>query len=156
MLLFAVPSTQSRLHRLCLYLLKGTAASWLDSLWWTSWLHTPSNEASYSCKTICPLTAVPSVKHPLGCHRQFPHGIMTLPLTSNTQITHLHLCPGLCLHLAATLSSIWLGWSEESLPAFKGLLSFALEAQHSLTGMLADGCPPLKWANWQNRSHHSH
>lgn len=111
--------------------------SWLDSRRWTSWLHTPFGQDSHSYKTICSLTAASSVGWPnlpwtvTGQSCSF----RCAPPPSNTQIWLPQLCPGLWRHLAPTLSYTWCGCAEESLPALKGLLSFALAVEYSLTSL---------------------
>ena len=68
--------------------------------------------------------------------------------------TPLCLCPGLCCHLVATLSSTWLGWSEESPPSFKASLSFAMVVEHP--GHRVDRRFWLMWAFSENSSLYSH
>lgn len=139
-LVFAVPSTHSRLHGLCLCLLQGTATpDWIvasglpDCTLLSVKIHTATKQFVHCC------TQRGVAKPLLDCHRAVLQ-IMTLPLQlcaspQITQITLPQLCPGLCRHLAPTLSHTSRGCAEDSLPALKGLLSFALAVQYSLTSL---------------------
>lgn len=69
-----------------------------------------------------------------SCRSQ-PCLFSSAPPPSNTKIWLPQLCPWLCHHLAPTFSYTWRGCAEESLPALKGLLSFALAVQYSLTSL---------------------
>lgn len=85
MLSFVVASTQSRLHRLCLYLLNGTAApDWTAPGEPPDCTHLPL-KLHTAAKQSVPLLLylVWGAQTPTGLSRQSCR-IMTLPLTSNT------------------------------------------------------------------------
>lgn len=118
----------------------GHCNSWLDSRQWTSWLHTPFSQDSHSYKTICPLLhpawggqTSPGLSQGGPANHDSASSAVRLP--QKTQITLLQLCPGLCRHLAPTLSHTSRGCAEDSLPALKGLLSFALAVLYPLTSL---------------------
>ena len=125
----AVPSTQSRLHGLCLCLLHGmappdwTAPSGLpDCTLLSAKIHTAAKQS------------VPLLRHAAwggqtstGLSQGSPadHDPASSAVRLSPETHRSQFCPGLCRHLAPRLSYTWRGCAEDSLPAPKGLLSFA-------------------------------